>query len=73
VNAVVVDCLRTPIGRAHPERGYYRDTRGDDLAVACIKPLLARNAIDPKVIGDVVLGCTQQTGEQGHNAARPSA
>jgi acetyl-CoA acyltransferase len=73
VNAVVVDCLRTPIGRAHPERGYYRDTRGDDLAVACLRALLARNAIDPKEIGDVVLGCTQQTGEQGHNTARAIA
>jgi acetyl-CoA acyltransferase len=73
VNAVVVDCLRTPIGRAHPERGYYRDTRGDDLAVACLRALLARNQIDPKEIGDVVLGCTQQTGEQGHNAARAIA
>jgi acetyl-CoA acyltransferase len=73
VNAVVVDCLRTPIGRAHPERGYYRDTRGDDLAVACIEALLARNALDPQEIGDVVLGCTQQTGEQGHNAARAIA
>lgn len=73
MNAVVVDCLRTPIGRAHPERGYYRDTRGDDLAVACLQALLARNAIDPKEIGDVILGCTQQTGEQGHNAARAIA
>ena len=32
-SAVVVDCVRTPIGRSHPERGYYRDTRSDDLAV----------------------------------------
>ncbi len=70
MNAVIVDCLRTPVGRAHPERGYYRDTRGDDLAVACLKALLARNAFDPQEIGDVVLGCTQQTGEQGHNATR---
>lgn len=70
---VVVDCLRTPIGRAHAERGYYRDVRGDDLAVDCIQALLARNAFDPKEIEDVVLGCTQQTGEQGHNAARAIA
>lgn len=73
MNAVVVDCLRTPIGRAHPERGYYRDTRGDDLAVACLRAIVARNAIDPNEIGDVVLGCTQQTGEQGLNAARAIA
>ena len=73
MNAVIVDCLRTPIGRAHAERGYYRDLRGDDLAVACIKALLERNQIDPQEVGDVVLGCTQQTGEQGHNAARAIA
>jgi acetyl-CoA acyltransferase len=70
---VVVDCVRTPIGRAHPERGYYRDTRSDDLAVACVRALLARNKIDPAEIDDVILGCTQQTGEQGHNTARPIA
>ena len=32
-NAVVVDCVRTPIGRAHRERGYFRHVRSDDLAV----------------------------------------
>ena len=69
-SAVVVDCLRLPIGRSHSERGYYRDVRGDDLAVAAIRALLARNAIDPREIEDVLLGCTQQYGEQGHNAAR---
>jgi acetyl-CoA acyltransferase len=72
-SAVVVDCVRTPIGRSHPDRGYYRDTRGDDLAVACVRALLQRNPIDPAEIEDVVLGCTQQTGEQGHNAARAIA
>lgn len=68
--AVVVDCVRTPIGRAHPERGYFREVRSDDLAVACVKALLERNAIDPSVIEDVVLGNTQQTMEQGLNVAR---
>jgi acetyl-CoA acyltransferase len=68
--AVVVDCLRLPIGRAHSERGYYRHVRGDDLAVRCLQALLARNAFDPREIDDVILGCTQQYGEQGHNVAR---
>ncbi|HEY6565307.1 MAG TPA: acetyl-CoA C-acyltransferase, partial [Pirellulaceae bacterium] len=68
--AVIVDAVRTPIGRSHPDRGWYRDTRGDDLIVACIKGLLARNAIDPDEIEDVALGCTQQTKEQGLNIAR---
>ena len=40
--AVVVDCLRTPIGRAHKERGLFRDVRSDDLAVACIKAFVTK-------------------------------
>jgi acetyl-CoA acyltransferase len=73
MNAVVVDAVRTPIGRAHAERGYYRDRRGDDLAVACVRALLERNSLDPTTVDDVILGCAQQIGEQGHNAARPIA
>jgi acetyl-CoA acyltransferase len=67
---VVIDCVRTPIGRAHKEKGWFRDVRSDDLAVACVKALIERTGIDPALIEDVVLGNTQQTGEQGLNAAR---
>jgi acetyl-CoA acyltransferase len=67
---VIVDCVRTPIGRAHPERGWYRDVRSDDLAAHCVRALVERTGIDPTEIEDVVLGNTQQTGEQGLNAAR---
>lgn len=67
---VIVDAVRTPIGRAHAERGVYRDVRGDDLAVAMIKALVKRTGVDPKAIEDVLLGCTQQRGEQGLNVAR---
>lgn len=68
--AVIVDCVRTPIGRAHPERGVFRDVRSDDLAVACVKALLERTGIDPNLVEDVILGNTQQTREQGMNIAR---
>lgn len=68
--AVVVDCVRTPIGRAHPEKGFFRDVRSDDLAVACIEALVKRSGIDPAEIEDVILGNTQQTKEQGLNVAR---
>lgn len=68
--AVIVDAVRTPIGRAHPERGVYRATRGDDLAVAVVRALVERTGIDPVEIEDVLLGCTQQQGEQGLNLAR---
>ncbi|MBC8351530.1 MAG: acetyl-CoA C-acyltransferase FadA [Planctomycetes bacterium] len=69
--AVVVDCLRTPIGRAHKDRGLFRDVRSDDLAVACVKALIERTGIDPSEIEDILLGNTQQTMEQGLNVARP--
>lgn len=68
--AVIVDAVRTPIGRAHKDKGYFRDVRSDDLAVSCVKALVERTGIDPAEIEDVVLGNTQQTGEQGLNVAR---
>lgn len=69
-NAVVVDCVRTAVGRAHRDRGLFRDVRGDDLAVACVQSLLERTGIAASEIEDVILGCTQQTMEQGLNIAR---
>lgn len=69
-SAVVIDCVRTPIGRAHKERGYFRDVRSDDLAVACVKALVDRTGIDPAEIEDVLFGNTQQTMEQGLNVGR---
>ncbi|MEX0713126.1 MAG: acetyl-CoA C-acyltransferase FadA [Pirellulales bacterium] len=71
--AVVVDCVRTPIGRAHKDKGVFRDVRSDDLAVAVIKALVERTGIDPAEIEDVVLGNTQQQGEQGLCVARTVA
>src|SRR5262245_33069808 len=71
--AAVADCVRTPIGRAHKERGWFRDVRSDDLAVACVRALIERTGIAPTEIEDVILGNTQQTGEQGLNAARSIA
>jgi len=68
--AVIVDAVRTPIGRAHPQKGWFREVRSDDLAVACVRRLLERTGIDPAEIEDVVFGNTQQTGEQGLNVAR---
>lgn len=68
--AVVIDAVRTPIGRANAERGFYRHTRSDDLAAACVEALLQRTGIAPEHIEDLILGNTQQTLEQGMNVAR---
>lgn len=69
-SAVVVDCLRTPIGRAHPEKGVFREVRSDDLAVEVVKALVERTGVDVSQVEDVVLGNTQQQGEQGFDVAR---
>jgi acetyl-CoA acyltransferase len=70
---VVVGCCRTAIGRAHADRGVFRNVRGDELAAAVIAAAVARSAVDPATIEDVVLGATQQRGELGGNAARCAA
>ncbi|MBA3483243.1 MAG: acetyl-CoA C-acyltransferase FadA [Pirellulales bacterium] len=67
---VIVDCCRTAIGRAHAERGVFRDVRSDDLAATVVSALVERTGIDPAVIEDVVLGNTQQQREQGFNIGR---
>ena len=70
---VIIDAVRTPIGRAHKERGVFRDVRSDDLAVSVVRALVERSGIDPHEIEDVVLGNTQQQGEQGFDVARAVA
>jgi acetyl-CoA acyltransferase len=72
-HAVIIDACRTPIGRAHAERGAFRDVRGDDLVAAVIAALVERTGIDPAVIEDVAVGCTQQRGELGLNVGRMAA
>ncbi|OHB80629.1 MAG: 3-ketoacyl-CoA thiolase [Planctomycetes bacterium RBG_16_64_10] len=72
-SAVVVDCVRTPVGRAHGDQGVYRQVRSDDLAVGVLEALLERTAIRPEEIEDVVLGNAKQEGEQGLDVARSVA
>ncbi len=67
---VIVDAVRTPIGRAHADRGIFRQVRADDLAAEVVRVLIERTGIDPAAIEDVLLGCVQQQGEQGFNVAR---
>ena len=65
------DALRTPIGRYG---GGLSAVRTDDLAALPIAALLTRNdGLDPQVIGDVVLGCANQAGEDNRNVARMAA
>jgi acetyl-CoA acyltransferase len=69
-NAVIIDALRTPVGRASSDKGYFRGVRADDLSAHVINALIERTGIDPKLIDDVRWGCVQQQGEQGFDVAR---
>lgn len=71
-NVVVVDCLRTPMGRS--KGGAYRHTRAEDLSAHLMKGILERNPeVNPLEIEDIYWGCVQQTLEQGFNVARNAA
>jgi acetyl-CoA acyltransferase len=70
--AVIVDCLRTAVGKAG--RGALRNTRPDDLAAAVFAELLERHPeINKDEIEDVILGCAMPEGESGSNMARVAA
>jgi len=67
---VIVEAVRTPIGRGHPEKGYYKDTHPNDLLGRCYTEVLNRAGVDAGEVEDVIAGCVQQFGEQGFNVAR---
>jgi acetyl-CoA acyltransferase len=71
-DAYIVAATRTPIGRSG--RGYFRNTRPDDLLIAAIRHALTQvPTLDPKAIEDAVIGCSFPEGEQGINIARAAA
>lgn len=67
---VIAEAVRTPIGRSHPEKGWFRDTHPNEMLGACYTDLVRRSGIDPSVVGDLVIGCTAPFGEQSRNIAR---
>jgi len=67
---VIVEAVRTPIGRGHLEKGYYKDTHPNTLLAKVYTEVIDRAGIEPAVVEDVVAGCVQQFGEQGFNIAR---
>jgi len=67
---VIVEAVRTPIGRGHEEKGYYKDVHASNLLAKAYSEVIERAGIDPAEVEDVVAGCVQQFGEQGINIAR---
>ena len=67
--AVIVDAVRTPIGRA--VKGSLKDVRADDLAAVPLRALAERNPdVDFSQTEDIMMGCGFQAGEQGYNVGR---
>ncbi len=69
--AVIVDCLRTAVGKA--PRGALKNSRPDDLAATVIAALLERYPAAIEDVDDVILGCAMPEGEAGGNMARQAA
>jgi acetyl-CoA acyltransferase len=71
--AVIIDAVRTPIGRAHPEKGMFRDVRADDLSADLMRALVDRVGMPAAEVEDIHWGCVKQQGEQGYDVAKMAA
>ena len=71
--AVVIEAVRTPIARAHAEKGFFRDVRADDMSADVMRALLDRVPFPANQIEDIQWGCVKQEREQGYNVARMAA
>jgi len=65
--SVIIDAVRTPVGKW---RGGLSGVRTDDLAAHALRSLIERTQLDPAELEEVVLGCTNQAGEDNRNVAR---
>jgi acetyl-CoA acetyltransferase family protein len=67
---VIVEAARTPIGRGHPTKGWFRDTHPNELLGAAYTAVIERAGIAPELVEDVVAGAVTQVGEQSNDIAR---
>src|SRR3977135_2556134 len=68
--AVIVDAVRTPLGRRN---GRLKDWHPVDLAAHTLRALVDRNDLDPMLVEDVIMGCVMQVGDQALNIGRNAA
>jgi acetyl-CoA acyltransferase len=69
-DVAIVEAVRTPIGRGHPEKGWLRDVHPATLLGRTYSEVVARAGIDAADVEDVLCGCVSQFGEQGYNVGR---
>ena len=68
--AWIIDAVRTPRGKGRKDVGALVHTHPQELMATTLRALVARNAIDPRDVDDVVVGCVSQAGDQGACIAR---
>jgi acetyl-CoA acyltransferase len=69
-DVVIVEAVRTPLGRGNQRNGDLRDVHPVLLAAHVLREVTGRAGVDPSMVGDVIFGCVSQTGEQALNIAR---
>jgi acetyl-CoA acyltransferase len=69
-DAWIVEALRTPMGKGHPEKGWFKDTHPNVMLGAVYTAMLSSTGVNAGDIEDLVIGCTSPFGEQSRNVAR---
>src|SRR5690348_6047951 len=69
-DVVIVEAVRTPLGRGNQKNGDLKDDHPIKLAAHVLREVVSRAKVDPAQVEDVVFGCVMQTGEQSINIAR---
>lgn len=67
---IIAEAARTPMGRSHPERGWFRHTHPNEMLGAVYTDLIRRSGLAPAAVEDLVVGCTAPFGEQSRNIGR---
>ncbi|MDB5064536.1 MAG: acetyl-CoA acetyltransferase [Chloroflexi bacterium] len=70
IDVVIVEAVRTPLGRGNLKNGELRDVHAVKLAAHVLREVIGRARLDPASVDDVIFGCVMQTGEQAVNIAR---
>ncbi|AWH00611.1 thiolase family protein [Rhodococcus ruber] len=67
---IIAEAARTPMGRSHAERGWFRDTHPNEMLGAVYTDLIRRSGLAPAAVEDLIVGCTAPFGEQSRNIGR---
>ena len=67
---IIAEAVRTPFGKSHPQRGWFRDSHPNEILGAVYTELIKRSGLAPGVVEDLIVGCTAPFGEQSRNVGR---